>query len=398
MSAAPYIQPTVPSGQVLGSQIIRTLFNCPPSIVVADDIAVPLRAAGINAISFQCFNSPANNASLTNYSLWEAAWESQVRPAINYCSTNNWLMHLMGDEFMRTVGERAWLHGGGFVQQAVEYVAAETADATGMDVVDEIGTDPTQYDAGDFIDWWRGAGGCPLAWPQEARLTPPNAWETAGRSDYSSRFVTELEWRHGRSDGNTTWQHLRMIQRAYEQVPTARPWWCLVGIMGPFYRKYVHGVNYAPGLDYLLRPGTRPANIIAHVWLALAYGASGLRVYGYDFGLWRGERSGPLYDPEGPPEQNPGQLQTGGAPGDVRWSAMSRAFNAIASREVSLLGLPYTPIVSGPWVFGRRGSLVWGVNTAERALPSPNGPGTILTPAGESTSSTVPAAGVILWG
>lgn len=83
--------------------------------------------------------------------------------------------------------------------------------------------------------------------------------------------------------------------------------------------------------------------------------------------------------------------------GRIARTGVAAALASIAKREAALLDTPYTPTTSGPWVFGRRGALVWGVNTSDRELPSPNGSGTIIAPGGETVGATVPAGGVIVW-
>jgi hypothetical protein len=384
---SPFVLPADPSGQALMPRVVRTLFHCLPGDVAADGLA--LGAAGVSHLTCGVFVSPGDQPAWDTFDKWKAAWEYLVRPNLDWCAANGFRILGTGDDFMRNDVERQWLAASPFAEQAVRHVAAALRDSglcDGIEMVDEVWADPAFFDVTPFLSWWRSEGGPPVAWPNQY----PVAWEVPALSDYSSRYWTDLEWRPGRPPpySLTAWQMRNGIARAYRDVPTARPWLCLASCAGPFYGKRAAGGDYQPG-DLLHKGGVRAADVVGQVWLALAHGASGVRLYGYDWRLWRDHRANATVGTN--------ELQTGARPGDERWPGVAAALSSVASREAQLLGTPYTPTVSGPWVFGRRGSLVWGVNTSERALPSPNGPGVVVSPGGESASGLVPAGCVILW-
>jgi hypothetical protein len=389
---APFVLPTVPTGRAT-RPTIRTLFNCPPSVAKADGLAQELHAAGINVLTCGAFLNPADNATLDTFAKWQAAMNQVIQPQLDWAAANGFGVMATGDDFVRFAGERDWLTSSPWAEDAVRDCAARFAAAgcVGLEVADEVSPDvaPYQPAAGLLVEWWRAEGGGPVAWPVEARNLPPYAWEVPQWSDYSSRYWTDLEWAPGNPGGvKTLWQIASAIQRSALSLP-AWHWVGLMGVTGVHYKKLAAGGDYQDGADELHGGAYRPRDVVAQPWLQLAYGASGFRMYGYDFGLWRNQRAD---SPLGTP-----LLQTGAKPGDERWNAIAVVMQSIASRDALLNATPYEPTTSGPWVFGRRGSLVWGVNTAERPLPSPNGAGTVVSDAGESAGDVVPAGGVILW-
>jgi hypothetical protein len=392
-SPAPFVLPTVATGRAT-RPTIRTLFNCPPSVAVADKLADDLHAAGINVLSVGAFLNPADNGTITTLQQWRAAMDQVVQPQLDWCEANGFGVLALGDDFIRFQGERDWLVNSPWAADAVRETAARFAAAgcVGLEVADEVSPTPADYGqaAVNLVQWWREGGGGPIAWPVEARNLPPYPWEVPEWSGYSSRYWTDQEWATGNPGRvRTAWQILNGIRRSATGLP-AWHWLSLTGVTGTHYKKLAPGGDYQPGVDELHGGAWRPQDIITQVWVALAYGASGFRCYGYDFPLWRNQRRDA---PVGTP-----LLQTGAKPGDERWAALAVAMNSVKDRDAALDAAPYEPVESGPWLFGRRGGLVWGVNCAERALPSPNGPGVVIDPAGESSGSTVPGGCAIVWG
>jgi hypothetical protein len=389
---SPFVLPAVPSGQALMPRVVRSAFNTAPLSVDPDDPWAAFRAAGVTHLETGVFASGGDYPALDTFEKWVDGWGYLIRPQIDRCVELGFRLLATGDNFFRFDYQRAWLHACPWAEQAVRYAAAylrDTGACDGIEMVDEVGDDPALYQPVNFLSWWRDEGGPPVAWPNAA----PYAWEVPELSDYSSRYWSDAEWREGRPGRSLTgWQIRNGLDRARLNVPASRPWFCCVSCAGPFYDKLVPGGEYQPG-DAIRKGGVSAADVVAQVWLALANGASGVRLYGYDWQLWRDERANTE-----PGAITPHGLQTGSRPGDARWPGVHAALSSVVSREQLLLGTPYVPTRSGPWDFGRRGDLVWGVNTSERALPSPNGPGTVVSPGGESTSGLVPAGCVILWG
>jgi hypothetical protein len=388
---SPFVPPAVTSGQALMPRVVRSMFMSAPDVVERDGSLEPLRVAGVSHLETGVFHSPAWYTAFDTFEKWRNGFDYLTRPNLDRIAVAGFRMLATGDSFMRFQQERDWLASCPWAEQAVRHVAAYVRSlgvCDGIEMVDEVWADPAFFDVTPFVSWWRSEGGPPIAWPNAA----PYAWEVPELSDYSSRYWSDTEWREGRPGRSlTAWQIRNGFERARTNVPAARPWLQCVSCCGPFYDKRVPGVEYQPG-DSLRKGGVIASDIVAQVWLAMANGASGVRLYAYDWYLWHNDRANTL-----PGGDTPHGLQTGSRPGDERWPGVAAALTSVASREAQLLGTPYTPTVSGPWVFGRRGSLVWGVNTSERALPSPNGPGVVVSPGGESTSGLVPAGCVILW-
>lgn len=383
-----FILPTLATAQVLSYPTVRSVFHSPPTSLVQDNVVGVLP---VNSIEFGIFRNPTDIGPNTTEAQWRAAQAAGPGTSVAWCVANNQKFMGIGDDFFRFEDQRLWTHTGSFRETAIRETAAMLRDSglcLGVEMVDEVGPEPDAYDPYEFLTWWRDEGGPPLTWPS----ANPYEWENTTLSDYSSRYWGTEEWRHWREDVLSNWQMLQGIKRANLTPWMSAPRSCIISVAGAFYQKRIAGADYNATYDELIIGGTRPQSIVMQVWLALAYGFSRLRSYGYDWKLWRDQR---VNQPPG--VIKPGGLQTGTRPGDARYPGFTAAYGSVATRELALNGTPYVPTESGPWVFGRRGNLVWGVNTSEKELPSPNGAGTVITPAGETTSSTVPGGGVILW-
>lgn len=387
---SPFVPPDVPSGQVLTTPTVRSCFYSHPQFIDEDDAAAAFQAAGVNAIEAQVFNSPADSGA-TTIGQWRTNSLAPCQAVCDWCVEKGFYLVANMDAIGRQAYQREWMQTGSFREEATRETAAALRDCgvcVGVETIDEVGNDPDAYGLGDFITWWRDEGGPPLAWPGQGN----DQWETAELSGYSSRYYASSYWRHWRDatlSGDEYWHTFTK----YTPTPVERPYGMLVSVTGPYYEKRAYGDDYLEGYDRLIDAGVRPELVILQVWLGVAYGVSRFRAYAYDSSLWRNDRR------DGVPGvvRAGDQYQTGAKPGDDRWAALSVAYNSLADREAELTGTPYTPVKSGPWVFGRRGSLVFGVNTAERSLPSPNGTGTVISVDGEAEGDTVPALGVILW-
>jgi hypothetical protein len=376
-------------------RIIRTMFGLTPTDVVNDGIASLLHGIGVTHLTISVFNSPADNPGWSTFELWEAAWNQLAKPHLDWCVANGFRIVATGDAFFRTEAERNWLHTSSFAEQAVRHVAAYLAligICDGIEMVDEVGPDPAAYDPYDFIMWWRDEGGPSLAWPHQNA----EQWEVPELSDRTSRYTTSQVWRHGRPPpyGATVWENAKAIEHTYTSgvgIPVVRPWWCLVGCNGPYYQKLVPGGEYQHGLDDLLNGGAKAQDVLAQAWIALAYGANGLRVYNYDWALWRNQRLDAV-----PGIELPDGLQTGAKPGDDRWAGVVAMMTSIASREVALTtGIVFAAQQDEYWVYGRRGGMTWAVNISERTMVAPEG--TVVSLTGEAVGSSVPSGCVIFW-
>ena len=177
------------------------------------------------------------------------------------------------------------------------------------------------------------------------------------------------------------------MRRAKVDIPNDWPWLCETGCCGPFYTKQVAGGDFQLGQDILQDGGYGPQSIIAQMWLAMALGASGVRVYGLD-SFWFEERA------DAPIGQK--DLQTGARPGDERWPGVSVGLSAIAKYESLLLGQFLPPIFVDQWVIGRRDGFTWYVNCSEQAQIPPIAGQTMLVPTGETLCPPVVPAGAVV--
>lgn len=393
--------PSVPSGQPIRSDtIVRTLFWCDKQQVVNDGLLPALQAAGINTLSVGAFNNPGDNpgGNIDTYEKWDTQWIELCKSGIDYACEHFPYFLLIGDDFLRNNNERVWYQSSDFSAQATARVATyarDTGKCVGLEAIDEQGwPDPATFLGGPkFIAAWRSVPNAPgMAWPAPGVAQPPYPWEDPAYADYSSRYWVAREWRYGRPVddglGIEGGQIASGLPAGALSLPSW-PWYCLIGSNGAYYLKRGPGVDYIPFRDKLYSAGTTAQQVIMQAWLALAYGASGLRFYAYDFSIERNNRrDGGI--PSGP-------WQTGARPGLPLWDGVHHACRSVADREASLLSAPYTPVVSWPWVVGKRASgITWLINCANRPLVNPFGPKVCITPHGETVLTSVPAYGVAI--
>lgn len=369
---------TTPAPTLTDTMIVRTAVYGEPNP------AGPLNTqalldAGFNCTTHGAFNNPADHPGWNPFDNWRREFDWYIVQRLVMVSKNAGMKSLLiGDDFFRSPTQRNWLLTSPWAKDAVQYAARAleaTGNVVGMELLDEF-TAPMDDPATNlFLTWWREACSIPVAFPYHS-LSVQRPWEAQG--DYLSRYGSLMEWRVYSSLGSTAWQWWNAVKRMAADTGGKR-WLGLGSCCGDHYR---HGTGT---LD---APGAFPSAITAQAWLLLAAGASGIRYYALD-NHWPAERAA----------AQPGQyLQTGAAPGDVRWQALSAAFRSIASRE-SLLLQPADPFTDGfPWVHGSRPGLRWAVNISDGVESAPFG-GVLLTPAGESPVSAggeVPAGGVVL--
>lgn len=390
----PFVAPTVPSGQVMFPRLMSTMFNATPQALIADDVVATMKADGMNHVL--CGGWVAN-AAWTTFAQWQAGFDSQVKPNIEWALANGYYVVLEGDNVMSTAGLQALYYGAAWRQQATQYAGAyfaQTGICSFIEMDDEVGPDPNDYGQPSlFVNDWRGVNGPSIGWCNQA----PTNWESGTYdgiilADHASRFQATQEARNGLPGKIGSYWQNRTASTKRDQNPApplTMPYVGSIACVGEFYLKYVPGDHYQVG-DVLNAGHTRPQAIITQIWLLMADGASGWRMYAYDWPNWRNGRANGTTD---------GSVQqTGCWPGDPRWSGCRIAMRSVMSRESVLLGTHYVPTTSGPWTFGRRGALTFGINTSEHALPSPNGHGLIISDTGEESGDIVPGGGVILWG
>ena len=381
MSSPQPILPTAPTSQAIDlKQVTIAPFNTDPLTIQPDNIFDEFHRLGVTHLTFGCFINPADS-HLTSLADVQTQWNLLVRPRFDACAAAGFRAVITADDMLRTPGERQWVWSCPWAADAVKYAVGQAA-ATGIvdraEMVDEIGSDPREYKPDDLVAWWRSVPNAPpIAWPNRY----PIAWETDDLSDYTSRYweVWTPGDAHYQADG---------VAAAARNVRAGRPWLCSASCVGPMYTKRVPGGDYSPGDSAYSLGVTHGREIIGQFWNALAYGASGLRIYGYDWLLWRNQRAGaPL---------GTRMLQTGSRSGDARWAGFAAACLSVSGRRAAILADPYVPVVNGPWVCGRRGGLWWASNRSLEPQVA-NRPGTVVTARGEMQGALVPSGTTILW-
>lgn len=353
--------PTVPSGQVLGPRIVRSMFNTDPASLQPGD-AESLHAAGVSHLAFQLFHSPCYSG-ITKVADFERDFELNEYSKIQWCIDRKFRVTGMLDESLRIVNGDTkamdWLHHSPIALECLGYVARRCRESGVVDsvrVVDESQPPAIYAPVQPFIDTWRANGGPPLSWPNIA----PEAWETPALSDQSARYWTA--WSGGDFPFS---RQAALISQATTRLRLDRPWSCLAWCCGPQYQ--VKGAS-----KFRFNSGVKASDIVGQVWRILADGASEIDLYGFDWSLWQNQRA-----------NGNGLIQTGSRPGDDRWAGVCQAFQTVAKYERSLLRTPYKPTRHGPWLFGRRGeapdSLVWGINTSDFPQPHPHGAGNVAS-------------------
>lgn len=380
--------------------IVRSLFTIDVSTdLQADPNLLPqLKAAGINCLELPCFTNPADGYIANTLEELIAVFESVRRPGLDYAIANDMLIAGIGDDFIRTDGECAWVVNTPWSSQAIAYVSQQFRDTgrcVGIEVVDEAGhlldpAFPIRKQALDiFTAAWKSVPNAPpLSFPDVVTPNSLSPFEQQGYSDYSSRFWRALNW--GRANGYVL---LDMtidgwgIVPSTSVLPLGNRLACLLSVAGPHYIKRVPGDHFQEG-DEVINWGMRPSDIIAQGFVALASGTGWLRGYFYEYNGSRVNKGNAPIGTIG--------LQTGVRPGDERFAAMSVLFNAIQSRQNVLMGEWHPAVVSGPMVIGSRAGAIWGVNCSESPVSTFES-GTLITPDGEVpfTGGMIPPGGVL---
>ena len=330
--------PTHPTGQVLAPHPVRSLFLTDPWTVKSDGIANELRRIGVTHLEMQIYHRDGPAA----YSEWfNNEWAK-----VGYCTNQGFRIIGLGDCAFRTPYRQD--------EEMVRYVARNLRDSgivDGIEMVDEVHPDPSEYQPEEYIRWWREEGGPPIAWPGMM----PRKWETDALSDYTSRY-----WPAYLSDDLSVNSIYHQMYLENDYIRTDRPWNMLTWCCAPSYNGRM-----------LVYAGVSPQSIIAQVWIAMALGASGVRMYAYDAPFWRASRAA----------HAPGQQQTGSAPGDDRWDGVAAAFQTLKLHDADLRKPVYESIKSGPFLWGRRGdapnALVWAINVSNNTQVLPRRLGTM---------------------
>jgi hypothetical protein len=124
----------------------------------------------------------------------------------------------------------------------------------------------------------------------------------------------------------------------------------------------VTGTGFLPGVDTLLHPAWTPTQVSDQIFLDIAKGAAGVRLYQYEHNC-----GAPTVIPAGTIFAQVGTSPRTGVP---RWAAMSAAFNLVKSLEPYVLSPMTNAIDLGPYVetgahSGAAGNMLIAINTLD---------------------------------
>lgn len=262
-----------------------SLFSCSPQALRADpDLGPALRAAGVTHLEVDAVES--------------------IRE-LDICKIQGWRVILIGDNFMRTPGDAA--------KNCTQAIVTDRASRAGMwgicdgiEMVDETKQDPAAYPmARQFIQWWRSAGGPPIAWPGHA----PQRWENAELSDYDSRQWNWWTCKVGKDRTDR-------LKGSLSRAPTTRGLGALIDASG------MYGTMQANGKVRTLYGRKPPSglNILKQFQLAHSFGATRYRVWAWDSPAWQRNREQAKVGDK---------VFVGIHPGDRRWEYLVDGIKAV---------------------------------------------------------------------
>lgn len=362
-----------------------------------------VRAAGINALNLGIFHNGVHmgGAAARDFGAWKQEADRMWAPRAAFIARTGFGVLASADGILRTRPEMKWtLRDVPWGLEAVTYTMrqlAETGHAIAVDVVDEssmvLGATPDPVQGWDFAqgdrlfprDSVRRVASAlrattpriPIAWPTLGAAHPLVAkwWQGEGSpSDYASVFWTTIR------NGHAWYARPAMTRADMERtfrrflVRLGAPRLGQVSAMGSYYHKLTDGDHYHPLHDAgaVPRLGTDPRLIPVMIWLAVAEGMAGVRVYAFDSRAMRAGRERATGFP------SLDETQTGASPdvGRDRWEAMAAGLNAVHRFAPLVL----QPNVHAPWLApecfagrksGPAGELFTCANTSEYAVTVP---------------------------
>lgn len=398
---SPFLMPTEWSGRprLPDKKVSRSLFTTDPLELERNGYAEAYKAAGVTHLEFGVFLNPANAPQFDSLKKLRQYLEANVMLRVEACERLGFELIAIGDDFCRQPEQRQWLYTCPWAPDAIHLLSSYlhySKICRSIAVVDESNFLPAE-ETDDleefFVKPWREAGDVPITWPGQG----PFNWETPALSDYSSRYWSAgvTAWRMCYpASVPSAWQIYEAMRSAAATALTNRPLGMQVSAMGPFYRKNGPGADYVPLRDTLLNGSTPPHLIIFQGWVALGEGnVSEIRTYSHDRDAWIAQRRDT--PPSDPQEHG---LQTGTKPWDLNHQAFAALCRSIAKREAKLATNHHIPTYSGVYAHYRWDGLIVTVNTSEVAVPSTNGPGTVIGIYGEIKNQTIiPAGGVMVY-
>ena len=366
------------SGELLTSYdpkrsiFVRSMFGLgPDEIGTHPELGTKLGAAAINTLTGSFYRHPNGQGELS-YQSWRTEFDKRWQQFEGVANQFRASLLITGDDLARRPEDLSRSIQDPTAAKSIDYAlrkAQSSRIVVGLDMVDEVdflwGVDPAPpadpwltksppVPSSAFSQLSRrlkqSAPSLAISWPVSGLAAASTAAKWMGNpnfSDYASNYWTNMDWRLLYPEGAS----LPQLRSALDRVTLGRapflqprkPSLLLVSAVGPFYTKHRGGSEYLAGHDDLQAPASRIDSIPAQIFYAAASGSAGVRVYHYDWDLWKTERERAPLDR--------GDLQTGThpeGPGADRWQALSSAFNLIQRLEPWFVGERLNSLFLGP--------------------------------------------------
>lgn len=327
--------PSVKSGRYLDPRgVTVSLFNLDIDDVDLDKFKP--KAWGITAIECQVFCSPCHHAGLENFTDWEDRQEELIYPRLKRIRGMDLDLVALGDEICRLPQNREWLANESWARAAVQALAQRLTNyrCVGLELVDEANFLLGSWEPTDLCQWWNEIGGPPISIP--GHFPGGSTLERFGT--YISRY---FPWWYGQRMPS----YDDLLREYLRKTPRDKALSVLINCAGP----------WTVGGEVRTVPPTSK-EILAQGWIALARGASRLRLWSYDPDRWR---------------RDTGYSHlVGSKPGDDRWTGVAGLLASIRDYKEELYQDHYIPTYEGPWLYGRRGQFKWRVNTKDARVQS----------------------------
>lgn len=389
------------------SLFVRTLFSGPTPDYDFDaaksgdpNLVQEVNAAAINALTLGIYSNPAdlsgwnpNNYSnqANTFASFQALWDATNAQRMSYLTANGWSVLLTGDDIARTVNEMIDSIFDPYSTQKIQYVLQywkNSGTALGIEMIDEAdgawGCNPLASTAGYWNPWsplfvtspfsalepiLDGVPRPYIAWPTigiGAAVCLQNWQGNPSFADYTSLYWDRLWDVDPYPDGMSNYEMTSSFETKYAaSLPVMqrnKPLLVLVGFSGPSWNKNVTGTGFVPGVDSLIHPAWTPAQVSEQIFLDIAKGAAGVRLYQFEHAY----QAATVW-PAGTQFVQEGTSPQVGVP---RWAAMSAAFNLVKSIEPYALSPMTNAIDLGPYVetgahSGPSGNLLIAINTLD---------------------------------
>jgi len=388
------------------SLFVRTLFGGPlpnydldPKKTGDPNMIAETNAAAINVLTVGIYSNPAdqsgwnpsNYSNQNTFANFKQQWDATDAQSMSDLTANDWSILLTGDDIARSTNEMIDSIFDPYSTQKIQYLLnywKNSGKALGIEMIDEAdgdwGCDPLASAAGYWNKWSPSfvtspfiglesiLNGVPrpnIAWPTLGIGGPVCLQNWQGNpnfADYTSLYWDRLWGTDPYPDGDSNYEVTSSFENKYVAslplIQRDKPLLVLVGFSGPSWNKNVTGTGFDPAVDTLLHPAWTPTQVSDQIFLDIAKGAAGVRLYQLEH--WA---DAAIVWPAGTQF-----VQVGTSPhlGIPRWAAMSAAFNLVKSLEPYVLSPMTNAPDLGPFVetgahSGAAGNLLIAINTLD---------------------------------